>query len=185
MYRLLIAIKEYQSINKRWSNGQLKLHFDYLLLIKIAIFIFVIVLFILYRKRLLLGQNKNLKKLVDEKIKNFKEINKNLEQKIIIKIEKNKKQLNKFNIFYDLILRNSQYIYNIIKSTLKSSNVKLINEINYKNQIKTLKILYFTNKHQNKDISMGLDNIYNIVKKNLCKNRQDSAKFFIKISIKL
>jgi len=92
-----ISPQEYQKINNKWTGVQLKSQFDYSLLIKIAIFIFVIVLFILYRQKLLSTNNKELKKLIDEKTKNLKEINENLEQKVIIEIEKSKKQEKQLN----------------------------------------------------------------------------------------
>ncbi len=87
-----ISKDEHKNIYNKWANVKLNEKFDYTYLVNSLILIFVIVVLIIYRQILLKKQNKNLQAIVDEKTRELKEINENLEQKIVIEVDKSKKR---------------------------------------------------------------------------------------------
>ncbi|MCK5111220.1 MAG: transporter substrate-binding domain-containing protein, partial [Arcobacteraceae bacterium] len=87
-----ISKREHKDIYSKWANVKIKEQFNYTYLINTLILIFIIVVFITYRQLLLKKQNQKLKDMVEEKTKELKEINENLEQKVIFEVDKSSKR---------------------------------------------------------------------------------------------
>ncbi len=87
-----ISQKEHKNISSKWSNIKIKEEFNYSYLQNALIVIFIIGFLMVFKQYILKKQNKNLKIMVDEQTKELKEINENLEQKIIIEVEKSNKR---------------------------------------------------------------------------------------------
>ncbi len=87
-----ITVQEEQEIYEKWANVTLKEQFDYTFIWNIVIVMIVMMLFFVYRQNLLKQNNKNLRKLVEEKTYALKEINENLEQRIVIEVDKSQKR---------------------------------------------------------------------------------------------
>ena len=83
-----ISQQEHNKIYNKWANVKLKEQFDYTYLINISILLIIITLLITYRHFTLKKQNKKLKELVEEQTKELKEINENLEQKVLFEVDK-------------------------------------------------------------------------------------------------
>ena len=79
-------------ILNKWIFTEHKKEFDYSILWKIAIVLFIIFIAILYRQRLLAKMNDSLKIAVEEKTKSLQEINSKLENRIKEEVEKNLKK---------------------------------------------------------------------------------------------
>ena len=80
------------SIENKWINNNIKETTDYRYLLNVIIVVFIVALFILYRQSTLNNQNRILEELVTKKTKELQDINENLEQRIIIEVDKNKKK---------------------------------------------------------------------------------------------
>ena len=78
-------------INK-WISVEYKKEFDYSILWKSLLIIFIIFLILLYRQKLLKNLNSSLKEKVEEKTKELREINNNLELRIKKEVEENLKK---------------------------------------------------------------------------------------------
>jgi len=87
-----ISSSEHKNIYTKWTNVHINEVGDYTYLQNILIAIVVIILLLIYRQRLLRIKNETLAKLIADKTYELKEINENLEQRIIIEIDKNLKQ---------------------------------------------------------------------------------------------
>ena len=79
-------------ILNRWTFTEYKKDFDYSILWKISILLLTILIFILYRQRLLKKLNTSLSEKVDEKTKKLREINNDLELKIKKEVMENLKK---------------------------------------------------------------------------------------------
>ncbi len=84
-----IDAKEKQKILNTWVSIKYEKGIDYKIIWQILIVIFIIGLFFLYRQYLLKKSNKQLQILVDNKTKDLKVLNANLEIKIREEVEKN------------------------------------------------------------------------------------------------
>ena len=79
-------------ILNRWTFTEYKKDFDYSILWKISILLLTILIFILYRQRLLKKLNTSLSEKVDEKTKKLREINNDLELRIKKEVMENLKK---------------------------------------------------------------------------------------------
>ena len=80
---------EHQGILNNWIAIKYEKKIDYTSLWQVLGFIFIITLLVIYRQYVLNQANKNLKKVVEEKTKELKELNKNLELRIKEAVEEN------------------------------------------------------------------------------------------------
>ncbi|QKF82782.1 ABC transporter substrate-binding protein [Halarcobacter ebronensis] len=87
-----ISKKEREEIFRKWQNVEYKKEFDYDLLWKFLIIFVLIVSVIVYKQRLLKNMNDTLKEKVEEKTKELKQINQELEQRVKKEVEANLKK---------------------------------------------------------------------------------------------
>ena len=92
--KAVLSIDEYSKneILNRWTFTEYKKDFDYSIIWKISIFIFLIFMAILYRQKLLKRLNETLIEKVHQKTKKLREINNQLEEKIKKEVEENLKK---------------------------------------------------------------------------------------------
>lgn len=87
-----ISEEEKERLLKKWVAIEYKKKFDYKTLYQIVIAFAIVLIIFIYRQILLKNMNKKLKKVVDEKTKELKEINQDLEKTIQEEVEKNLKK---------------------------------------------------------------------------------------------
>jgi signal transduction histidine kinase/ABC-type nitrate/sulfonate/bicarbonate transport system substrate-binding protein len=95
---MLITDKQMKEIHDKWNTVTLQnTAVDYRLIKKVIIIALIIIFLFMYRQYILNKSNKNLEKIVQDKTKELekannilKELNENLEQKVIIEVQKNK-----------------------------------------------------------------------------------------------
>lgn len=87
-----ITDDEVNNIVKKWENIQYEKGVDYFLIIQILALFIIIGIFFLYRQYILNQTNENLKKVVDEKTKELKQLNKNLELRVEKEVKENTKK---------------------------------------------------------------------------------------------
>ncbi|MDC0933852.1 ABC transporter substrate-binding protein, partial [Arcobacteraceae bacterium] len=87
-----IPKKEHQNILKSWINTDENSIFNSKVILNIFIGLLILTIFLSYRQYLLKKNNSNLKDLIDEKTKELKELNLNLEVRITKAINENRKK---------------------------------------------------------------------------------------------
>lgn len=86
-----VNIKKQQEILNNWVSIKYEKGTDYRLVWQILGFVFIIILLFLYRHYILKKANNNLEYLVKEKTKEISEINRSLEDRIVLEVEKSRK----------------------------------------------------------------------------------------------
>jgi len=86
-----INSKKQQEILNNWVSIKYEKGTDYTLVWQILGFVFIVILLFLYRQYILKKANNNLEYLVKEKTKEISEINRSLEQRIVLEVENSKK----------------------------------------------------------------------------------------------
>ncbi len=123
-------------INK-WVSIEYKKEFDYSILIKILFVVVIILLAILYKQKLLKNMNDSLKEKVEEKTKELRQINNNLEIRIKKEVDENLKK-DRLLSQHQKMVSMGQMIENIAHQwrqplsliTTNASGIKLKKQIN-------------------------------------------------------
>lgn len=84
-----VSISDKQRIKNKWLHIESQKEFDSKLLLQMAAFVMFVLMFLLYRQRLLNKVNISLNKIVDEKTEELKKINSTLENRINKEVEEN------------------------------------------------------------------------------------------------